>query len=196
MIYYLGLHLEQILESIFPNKFIKSIVFFLFFWLGCQDADYSLDNVSDPFNLDLAPPAIFFHPQNIADVGVGDTFSVKLYTYDLPEVAGAQMQVLYDRGSLAVDSVSADTFFLIESMPLLFPDSSDVDGELDVFIFSLPTESKQNVSGTDAMARIYFSVKSPGISELRYNPSETRFVNFQNENILIKSYGKSFVDAQ
>jgi len=78
----------------------------------------------------------------------------------------------------------------------LFPDSSDVDGELDVFIFSLPTEVKQNVSGTDAMARVYFSVKSPGISELKYNPSETRFVNFQNENILIKSYGKSFVDVQ
>lgn len=184
------------MESIFHNKFFNKIAFLLFFWLGCQDADYKLDNVSDPFNLDLAPPAIFFHPQNISDVGVGDTFSVKLYTYDLPEVAGAQMQVLYDRGSLVVDSVSVDTFFLIETMPLLFPDSSDVDGELDVFIFSLPTEVKQNVSGTDAMARVYFSVKSPGISELKYNPSETRFVNFQNENILIKSYGKSFVDAQ
>jgi len=184
------------LVSIFPNRSIKGLIFFLCFWLGCQDADYKLDNISDPFNLDLSPPAIFFHPKNKTDITVGDTFSIKLYTYDLPEVAGAQMQILYDRGSLAVDSVSADTFFLIESMPLLFPDSSDVDGELDVYIFSLPTESKQNVSGTDAMARVYFSVKSPGISELRYNPSETRFVNFQNENILIKSYGKAFIDVQ
>ena len=72
------------MESIFHNKFFNKLAFLLFFWLGCQDADYKLDNVSDPFNLDLAPPAIFFHPQNISYVGVGDTFSVKLYTYDLP----------------------------------------------------------------------------------------------------------------
>ena len=118
---------------------------------------------------------------------------MKLYSYDLPDVAGAHLQVLYDRGSLQVDSVITDTLFRIEADPLLFMD--DAEGVLDVFLFAMPTQTSQIVSGTDAMARIFFNVISPGISELLYGDS-TRIVNAQNNPVQIKSYGKAVVDAQ
>ena len=161
-------------------------------WFACEEADYQLDNLSDPLNLGLTPPAIFFHPSSF-NIDVNDTFSVKLYSYDLPDVAGAHLQVLYDRGSLQVDSVITDTLFRIEADPLLFMD--DAEGVLDVFLFAMPTQTVENVSGTDAMARVFFNVISPGISELVYGDS-TRIVNAQNIPVQIESYGKAVVDAQ
>ena len=64
-----------------------------------------------------------------------------------------------------------------------------------MFLFSMPTQTVENVSGTDAMARVFFNVISPGISELEYGDS-TRIVNAQNIPVQIKSYGKAVVDAQ
>ena len=66
---------------------------------------------------------------------------------------------------------------------------------MDVFLFAMPTQTVENVSGTDAMARIFFNVISPGISELVYGDS-TRIVNAQNIPVQIESYGKAVVDAQ
>ncbi|MBH10879.1 MAG: hypothetical protein CMG74_11125 [Candidatus Marinimicrobia bacterium] len=177
---------------IYPKRVILLLLALATCFLACEDAEYQLDNLSDPLNLDLTPPAIFFHPSKF-NRGVNDTFSVKLYSYDLPDVAGAHLQVLYDRGSLRVDSVITDTFFQIETNPLLFTD--DVEGVLDVFLFSMPTQTVENVSGTDAMAQVYFNIISPGISELEYGDS-TRIVNAQNNPVKINSYGKAVIDAQ
>ena len=177
---------------IYPKRIIIILAALAFCWFACEDAEYQLDNLSDPFNLGLTPPAIFFHPSSFS-IGVNDTFSVKLYSYDLPDAAGAHLEVLYDRGKLSVDSVITDTLFQIETDPLLFTD--DAEGVLNVFLFSMPTQTVENVSGTDAMARVFFNVISPGISELEYGDS-TRIVNAQNIPVQIKSYGKAVVDAQ
>ena len=162
---------------------------------SCDEAEYKLDNSSDPLNLGLTPPAIFFHRSNYT-LSVNDTFSVELYSYGLPDVSGAFLQVLYDRGSLVVDSVITDSLFQIESPPIIFSDQvPDTDGELNIYIFALPTIYTENVSGTNSMAKVFFRVFAPRISELEYSDSTT-IVNAQNNPIMIKSYGKAFVDAK
>ena len=41
-----------------------------FYLLSCDDAEYDLNNPFDPANMDLDPPALFFHPFEIsADLG-------------------------------------------------------------------------------------------------------------------------------
>ena len=46
--------------------------------LSCEEAEYELDNPSDPANMDLDPPALFFHPPEI-NATINDTISVELY---------------------------------------------------------------------------------------------------------------------
>jgi hypothetical protein len=46
--------------------------------LSCEEAEYELDNPYDPANMDLDPPALFFHPPEINDT-MNDTISVELY---------------------------------------------------------------------------------------------------------------------
>ena len=46
--------------------------------LSCDDAKYDLNNPFDPENMDLDPPALFFHPFEIG-AGLGSPISVELY---------------------------------------------------------------------------------------------------------------------
>ena len=47
-------------------KFLR-IIFLLYLLIinACKEAVYKFDNVNDPFNMDLEPPALFFHPSEI-----------------------------------------------------------------------------------------------------------------------------------
>ena len=56
------------LISIFSNAstLIQRIgLSLLLLFFSCEEANYQLDNVSDPWNMDLEPPALFFHPSEI-----------------------------------------------------------------------------------------------------------------------------------
>ena len=55
---------------------------------SCEDAEYELDNPFDPSNMDLDPPALFFHPPEIS-ANVGDAISVELYGLKLNPAAAA-----------------------------------------------------------------------------------------------------------
>ncbi len=56
-------------NSILIFKIIRFYVRYLicgsFMFFSCEEADYNLDNPNDPENMDLEPPALFFHPQEI-----------------------------------------------------------------------------------------------------------------------------------
>ena len=44
-------------------KFLRIIfLIYLLIFIACEEAVYKFDNVNDPFNMDLEPPALFFHP--------------------------------------------------------------------------------------------------------------------------------------
>ena len=54
--------------------------------LCCENAKYSLDNPFDPANIDLNPPALFFHPPEIS-AKLDTSISVELYGLELEPAA-------------------------------------------------------------------------------------------------------------
>ena len=54
-------------NSILTFNKIKLFGFcFILLAFSCEDADYDLDNPYDPTNMDLDPPALFFHPPDVS----------------------------------------------------------------------------------------------------------------------------------
>ena len=99
-------------------KFLRII--FLLYLLGinaCEEAVYKFDNVNDPFNMDLEPPALFFHPSEIKTF-VNSNDSLEIYGLKLDSSAAAHLEIIYDYGSIIVDSVSPGPFFKIQMIQL------------------------------------------------------------------------------
>ena len=61
--------------------------------ISCEEAEYSLDNPFDPENIDLRPPALFFHPPEIL-AELDTSISIELYGLELEPAAAAQQGVL------------------------------------------------------------------------------------------------------
>ena len=72
--------------------------------ISCEEAEYSLDNPFDPENIDLRPPALFFHPPEIL-AELDTSISIELYGLELEPAAAAHLDIRYDWGSVTVDSV-------------------------------------------------------------------------------------------
>ena len=100
---------------------------------SCEEAKYSLDNYFDPANMDLDPPALFFHPDQINTV-IDTTIAVELYGYELDPAAAASLDIRYDWGSVTVDSVVPGPFFIGQNNPIEI--TVDEQGILSIFIYS------------------------------------------------------------
>ena len=86
------------------------LILYLFIINAYEEAIYKFDNVNDPFNMDLEPPALFFHPSEIKTF-VNSNDSLEVYGYKLDSSAAAHLEIIYDYGSIIVDSVSPGPFF-------------------------------------------------------------------------------------
>ena len=92
-------------------KFLRIILLlYLFIINACEEAVYKFDNVNDPFNMDLEPPALFFHPSEIKTF-VNSNDSLEIYGLKLDSSAAAHLEIIYDYGSIIIDSVSPGPFF-------------------------------------------------------------------------------------
>ena len=157
---------------------------------SCEDANYDLDNPYDPNNMDLDPPALFFHPPEVS-TSLGQSDSVEIYGLKLDSSAGAHFDIRYDWGSLTVDSVVPGPFFTGLNDPMEI--AIDEQGILDVFIYYLPDmNSDQSQSGTWSIATVYFSTISTGESELLFGPNTT-LRNAKNEPVTINEYGSGYI---
>ena len=160
---------------------------------SCDEAKYDLDNPYDPENMDMDAPALFFHPPEIR-ASLGESISVELYGYKLNPAAAAHLEILYDWGSVKVDSVVPGFFFTGENDPVEIV--MDADGILDVFLYYLPDiDADQNEGGTWSLAKIYFTTLSKGESELVYG-TNTQLRNANNNALNIKDYGKGFISVE
>ena len=178
--------------SIFSLLKTLGLSFALLFF-SCEDAVYELDNPFDPSNIDLDPPAIFFHPPEIS-AGVGQSISVELYGLELDPAAGAHFDIRYDWGSVTVDSVVPGPFFTGENDPMEI--TVDEQGVLDVFMYYLPDIiSEQSQSGTWSIATVYFSTISTGESELLFGPN-TSFRDANNNLVTINDYGSGYINVE
>ena len=177
----------------YSNLLSKSVIFFLLVSFSCQEAQYSLDNPFDPENMDLTPPAIFFHPPVINTV-VDTVISVDLYGFELDPSAAASLDVRYDWGSISLDSVVPGPFFSGNNNPMEI--TVDEQGILDIFLFYLPDmNANQNQGGTQSLATIYFSTISTGESELLFGENTT-LINSNNDSLTINEFGKGYVNVQ
>ena len=166
---------------------------FALLFFSCEDAVYELDNPFDPSNIDLEPPAIFFHPPEI-NADVGESISVELYGLELDPAAGAHFDIRYDWGSVTVDSVVPGPFFTGENDPMEI--TVDEQGVLDLFMYYLPDmSSEQSQSGTWSIATVYFSTISTGESELLFGPNTT-FRDANNNLITINDYGSGYINVE
>ena len=166
---------------------------FALLFFSCEDAVYELDNPFDPSNIDLEPPAIFFHPPEI-NADVGESISVELYGLELDPAAGVHFDIRYDWGSVTVDSVVPGPFFTGENDPMEI--TVDEQGVLDLFMYYLPDmSSEQSQSGTWSIATVYFSTISTGESELLFGPNTT-FRDANNNLITINDYGSGYINVE
>ena len=176
----------KLFRFLVPILFFGSLVFF-----ACDEVKYNLDNPNDPENMDLEPPALFFHPQEI-NTKLDSSFSVQLYGLKLKPAAAAHLDIRYEWLSVQIDSVIADTFFQSQNNPVQIV-VDDKMGTLDYFIYLLPdTFSDLNEGGTWSLATVYFTAISTGDSELIYGEN-TRLRDADNDSVGIKSFGSGFI---
>tara|TARA_Y100001960_G_scaffold314154_1_gene378012 strand:+ start:275 stop:847 length:573 start_codon:yes stop_codon:yes gene_type:complete len=167
-------------------------VFFLFF--SCEDANYQLDNPFDPENMDLDPPALFFHPYEIT-TSLDNSFSVEVYGLELEPAAGAHIDVRYDWGSVHIDSVVPGPFFTGDNNPMEIT-VDDIQGILDIFIYYLPDmESDQSQGGTWSLATIYFTAYTTGGSELLFGEN-TKLRDKDNLDVFINEFGSGYINVE
>ncbi len=185
-------------SSISIFRYIKFIlknfcVVLSLFILSCEEASYNLDNPFDPENMDLDPPALFFHPFEI-NADIGNPISVELYGLELLPAAAAHLDIRYDWGSVTVDSVVPGPFFTGKNAPMEV--TVDEQGILDIFIYYLPDmQSDQSDGGTWSLATVYFSTISTGESELLFGPN-TILRDFNNESVIIKDLGSGYINVE
>ena len=163
--------------------------------VSCDDAEYDLDNIYDPENMDLEPPALFFHPYEI-DAQMDEMIQVELYGLQLDSAAAAHLQVIYERNSLEYDYLVPGPFFSGDNDPIEIVVDDIQEGTLDIFIYYLPDmDSNQNNGGTWSIATIYFRAISRGEVELRYG-TETKLRDANNEPVIIRDLGTGWVNIE
>ena len=172
--------------------------------VSCNDASYELDNEFDPENLGLEPPTIFFHfpsgkvnSDGIAeiDLSIGDTDSLELYCYEVDSVGGAHLQIAFDSEVIMIDTVEHGEFFMNgNTAPIMITDQGQEEGFLNVFLFYEPSLTSVSASGTNAMARVIFTVKDEGSAPLVYT-EQTVFRNPDNNTISLNTFGEGSVNA-
>ena len=181
------------LISIFENVKVLFVFSILALIYSCQDAKYTLDNPFDPENMNLDPPALFFHPFEVTKT-FGESVVVEIYGLELDPASAAHLDIRYDWGSVKVDSVLAGPFFEGENDPIEI--TVDEQGVLDIFIYYLPDMiSNQNLGGTWSLATVYFSTVSTGESELLFGENTT-LRDENNISLEIRQYGSGYINVE
>mgnify|MGYP001322113624 FL=1 len=193
---------------IFHNRLVYLIGFIFSLFVSCNDASYELDNEFDPENLGLEPPTIFFHfpsgkinSEGIAEIDsrVTDRDTVELYAYGIDSVAGAHLQIAFDSEVINIVDVQVEgcEFFWNDSEqePILLHDAGEEEGFLNVYLFYRPTLTSTSASGTDAMARVIFTVQDEGSAPLIYMQPSTVLRNPKNNTINLNTYGEGSINA-
>ncbi len=161
---------------------------------SCEEAKYELDNPYDPANMDLDPPAVFFHPP-VVEATFSDSISVEIYGLELEPAAGAHLRFDYDPVTLEYDTMVPGPFFKGDNDPVAVADTSE--GTVDVFIYYLPDmESNQNEGGTWSIATIYFIAENARGCSLEWDKSLTTLRDENNLEVTINDFGNGWVNIK
>ena len=168
---------------LFKLCFIGSLTIFI----SCEDALYKFDNSNDPLNMNLDPPALFFHPYEI-ETFINTSDSVEIYGFKLDSTAAAHIEIVYEYGNIIIDSISPGSFFTNTNEPIEIV--IEEGNKIQIFIYYLPNmESDQNIGGTWPLAKIYFSTTgTAGTYGLEFG-SKTKLRDAENNSVIINTFG-------
>ena len=160
----------------------------------CIRDRYTFDNVNDPFNMDLEPPALFFHPALI-ETYTNSQDSVEVYGLQLDSSAAAHIEVIFEYGMITIDSISPGPFFANINDP--FEIVIEEGNKIQIYLYYLPDiESDQNIGGTRSLVKIYFStLETAGTYGLEFG-SNTKIRDAQNDSIRINTFGLGSINVQ
>ena len=167
---------------------------FLLIFVSCEDAEYKFDNINDPFNMDLDPPALFFHPPEI-ETSINSIDSIEVYGLKLDSAAAAHLEVVYEYGSIIIDSISPGPFFTNTNDPIEVV--IEEGNKIQIYIYYLPNiESNQNSGGTWSLAKIYFSTtETAGTYGLEFG-SNTKLRDAANDSVRINTFGIGSINVR
>ena len=128
-------------------------------------------------------------------MSVDSTSSVELYCYEVDSAAGAHLQIAFDSEVIRIDTVKYGEFFMNgNSAPIMLTDEGQEEGFLNVYLFYEPSLTSTSSSGSEAMARVIFTVQDEGSAPLVYT-EQTVFRNLDNNTIILNTFGEGAINA-
>lgn len=175
----------------------KTLLFISCMWifLSCEVPTESYDNPLDEEAAEeegMETPALVFFPDEI-NVNSGETFTVSVYALNVEDVAGAYININYDRNKLLLMAVNPGTFFSDLQDPIYFTETEN-SGKIELYTVFLGADST-SVSGTGSFMSIVFSASASGLSTITYN-TNCELVDADDVAIDIKGFGEGVVNAQ
>ena len=164
--------------------------------LSCEVPTEAYDN---PLDEEVAQekgidtPALVFFPDKFEGLTAGNSVSVQLSALEVPDVAGAYIQLAYDKSKVSISSVNAGDFF--GSVPIFIYEDDSENGLLNIYTSFLGSDSSSTVSGTGNLATLVLGTITAGQSTLNYTV-ETQIVDAQDNPIVLNGLGEGVIDVQ
>ena len=164
--------------------------------LSCELVEPELDN---PLDIDynsskgITPPALIFSPDQLT-VNSGTNTTLKVYALEVNKVAGAHVQIKYDKNKVQLSSVSQGDWLVDGGQnPVFFFQNDAANGTLDIY-YSVLGDS-ENLSGSGVVAYTIFNISAPGESTVQIT-NTTKIVDKDNQEIQLNGLGEVVINAQ
>ena len=173
-----------------------TIVPLLIFFLSCEVPTEAYDNpldeeVAEEKGIDT--PALVFFPDKFEDLTAGNSFSVQLFALEMPDVAGAHIQLAYDKSKISIGNVNAGDFF--GSAPIFIYEDDSENGLLNIYTSFLGSDSSATVSGTGNLATLVLGTITAGQSTIAYS-SESELVDAEDNPVVLNGLGQGEINVQ
>ena len=173
-----------------------SVVLLSVFFTSCEVPTESYENPLDEESAEedgIETPALVFFPDEF-EVTAGSSVSVQVYALGVSGVAGAHIQLSYEKSLISINSVNVGDLFASSSEPVFIFEDNPEEGKLDIYTSFLGSDSA-TISGTGSIATLVLGTLTSGTSILSYT-SDSEFVD-ENDNLLeLNGVGEGEIVAQ
>ena len=138
-------------------------------------------------------PALVFFPDKF-EVTAGSSISVQLYALEVTDVAGAHIQLAYDKSLVSVNLINAGDFFSSASAPVFVYVDDPESGILDIYTSFLGSDSA-TVSGTGNIATLVLGTTTSGRSTISYT-DQSELVDRYDNPLELNGFGQGEINAQ
>ena len=172
------------------------VVLLLGLFLSCEVPTEAYDNPLDEevaAEKGIDTPALVFFPDKFENLTAGNSISVQLFALEVPDVAGAYIQLAYDKSKISIGNVNAGDFF--GSAPIFIYEDDSENGLLNIYSSFLGSDSSSTVSGTGNLATLILGTITAGQSTLNYTV-ESQIVDAHDNPVVLNGLGEGVIDVQ